>query len=98
MANCFVCGKKLGKHPIEADTRDCQIVYVGRECINRVLDAGEAGLQCAPGSNVVRVYPILKSCPECGSDNKAERLEITNNVGLQHPDPAFYPCPHNWHK
>jgi hypothetical protein len=55
---CFACGKKLGAKPALADTRDGQIVYVGRECIKKVIAAGEQGLPVTPWPNGVRLYPM----------------------------------------
>ncbi len=40
---CFLCGRKLGKHPMLADTRDDQIVAIGSECAKLVRQAGELG-------------------------------------------------------
>lgn len=40
---CFACGKKLGKNPALVDTRDDQLVFVGRECFKLIKEAGEAG-------------------------------------------------------
>lgn len=42
---CFACGRALGKSPAIADTRDGQMVYVGRECYRLIAAAGEAGYQ-----------------------------------------------------
>jgi hypothetical protein len=41
---CFACGRKLGKNPFLADTRDDQIVHVGSECIKVIRAAGNDGL------------------------------------------------------
>ena len=61
MERCFVCNRKLGKVPFKADTRDGQIVYVGRECIKKVEAAGDAGLPVTPWPDGVRLYPIRKA-------------------------------------
>ena len=53
---CFACGKKLGKKPALADTRDEQIVYVGRECAKKIAQAGDAGWQ--PPDGGLRLYPV----------------------------------------
>ncbi len=56
---CFLCGRKLGKHPILADTRDDQLVFIGRECSKLVERAGEngyGGKDWRPG--YVKVYAL----------------------------------------
>jgi hypothetical protein len=47
--HCFACGRKLGKSPRTADTRDDQIVAVGIECHEHIVAAGEAGWQPPKG-------------------------------------------------
>lgn len=63
---CFACGKKLGKNPTLVDTRDAQLVYVGRECAKKVAQAGEAGW--LPPSGGLRLYPIRE-----GEQNATDR-------------------------
>lgn len=46
--HCFACGRRLGKAKL-VDTRDGQAVYVGPECYERVLAAGDKGYQPARG-------------------------------------------------
>jgi hypothetical protein len=46
---CYACGKKLGKNPALVDTRDEQLVYVGRECLKLIKQAGEQGYQPPQG-------------------------------------------------
>lgn len=58
MNRCFHCGKKLGKNPKLVDTRDGQLVYVGRECYKLVTAAGEHGLKTTPWETGVRLYVI----------------------------------------
>ena len=41
---CFACGKKLGHDPKLVDTRDDQLVFVGRECFRKIASA-ENGYQ-----------------------------------------------------
>jgi hypothetical protein len=53
---CFACNRKLGKHPQLADTRDAQLVHVGRECIKKIIAAGEAGYQ--PPLGGPRLYTV----------------------------------------
>ena len=45
LERCFACGRVLGEDPFTADTRDDQIVSVGRECIKLIESAGAAGYQ-----------------------------------------------------
>jgi hypothetical protein len=56
---CFLCNRLLGRHPIVADTRDNQLVYIGSECATLVMRAGEhgyGGKDWKPG--YVKVYPL----------------------------------------
>jgi hypothetical protein len=55
---CFACGKKLGKSPALVDTRDAQLVFVGSECLKKVLAAGENGWQ--PPRGGPRLFPLSK--------------------------------------
>lgn len=43
MNRCFACNRILGKNPHLVDTRDDQLVYVGKECFKLVVKAGEEG-------------------------------------------------------
>jgi len=54
--HCFACGRKLGKSPYLADTRDDQTVYVGSECAKLIKSAGEQGYQ--PPLGGPRLYPL----------------------------------------
>lgn len=40
---CFACGRRLGRKPYLADTRDGQTAYVGSECAKKIIAAGETG-------------------------------------------------------
>lgn len=40
---CFACGRAVGQSPKMADTRDDQIVFVGRECYKLIVAAGADG-------------------------------------------------------
>lgn len=60
MVKCFICGRKLGKKPILADTRDDQKVFIGRECFKKVAASGEQGFPATPYVNGVRVYLLRK--------------------------------------
>lgn len=53
---CFACGKKLGKGPAVADTRDAQMVIVGSECAKLIKKAGNVGYQ--PPQGGPRLYPV----------------------------------------
>jgi hypothetical protein len=52
---CFACGRRLGKKPHLADTRDAQKVFVGSECYKKILAAGDAGWQPERGP---RLFPV----------------------------------------
>lgn len=56
MDKCFACGRKLGKSPQLVDTRDDQLVFVGRECFKLVQQAGNSGYQ--PPLGGPRLFPI----------------------------------------
>lgn len=53
---CFACGRKLGKSPKLADTRDDQKVFVGSECFKMIQKAGESGYQ--PPGGGPRLYEV----------------------------------------
>lgn len=53
---CYACGKRLGKRAALVDTRDAQLVYVGRECFKLVKAAGDTGYQ--PSRGGPRLYLI----------------------------------------
>lgn len=53
---CFACGRKLGKSAGLADTRDAQVVHVGRECLKLIRSAGESGYQ--PPRGGPRLFPM----------------------------------------
>ena len=53
---CFCCGRRLGRFPKLVDTRDDQIVYIGRKCWERVRDAGSHGYQ--PPWGGPKLYPL----------------------------------------
>lgn len=55
---CFACGRKLGKHPRMVDTRDAQIVCVGRDCFALVKSAGAKGYQ--PPGGGPRLFEVAK--------------------------------------
>lgn len=46
---CFACGRAVGQSPKMADTRDDQIVFVGRECYKLIVAAGADGYQPPTG-------------------------------------------------
>jgi hypothetical protein len=54
---CFLCGRALPKSRQQADTRDDQIVLVGRDCYRKIEAAGEAGYPTSPRPGYVRLYP-----------------------------------------
>lgn len=56
MDKCFACGRKLGRKPVLVDTRDAQLVYVGRECYKLVRAAGNAGYQPPKGGPRLYAY------------------------------------------
>ena len=68
MNNCFACGRKLGKSPKLADTRDDQIVQVGNECYKLIKAAGNRGYQ--PPRGGPRLF-LLKS--ERANNNESRR-------------------------
>lgn len=49
IGRCFACDRKLGRNPALVDTRDSQMVFVGRECWRQIKAAGEAGWQPPKG-------------------------------------------------
>ena len=55
---CFACDRPLGETPALVDTRDAQLVHVGRECYEMVAAAGEAGYQ--PPKGGPRLYLIAE--------------------------------------
>lgn len=59
---CFACGKKLGKSPALVDTRDDQLVFVGRECFKLIAEAGEGGYM--PKSGTRLFFPIPQAALE----------------------------------
>lgn len=69
---CFACGKRLGKRPHKADTRDDQIVYVGQECWRLIILAGDSGYQ--PPRGGPRLYPFSKF-GDGGQDESGFRSE-----------------------
>jgi hypothetical protein len=46
---CFACDRKLGKNPKLVDTRDGQLVYVGRVCYELIEESGEEGYKPPKG-------------------------------------------------
>lgn len=54
---CFACGRPLSckRPPIEADTRDDQVVFVGPECAKNLTEEGWQPPQGGP-----KLYPIEK--------------------------------------
>ena len=64
---CFCCDRKLGKFPKLVDTRDGQIVYIGKRCWQSVQEAGSQGYQPALGGP--KLYPLSsyqrKTDPPC---------------------------------
>lgn len=66
-AKCFACDRALGKDPRLADTRDDQIVYVGRDCLRKIAAAGEDGYQ--PPTGGPRLYLLS------AEDARAEQVE-----------------------
>ncbi len=54
---CFACDRVIKrKQPLEADTRDGQIVFVGSECFKMIMASGEAGYQ--PPKGGPRLFPM----------------------------------------
>lgn len=65
---CFACGRKTGRNPRRADTRDDQVVLIGSECYKLIRAAGEAGWQ--PPMGGPRLYPLTREridyyCKKC---------------------------------
>ena len=54
---CFACGRKLGKNPALADTRDDQFVFVGAECFRLIKAAGATGFQPSRGGPRLYLMP-----------------------------------------
>ena len=71
MEKCFACGRKLGETPMLVDTRDDQLVYVGRECAKLVIASGEAGYQPPLGG------PRLYALAQCKTKQELEQLRVT---------------------
>lgn len=57
MAKCFACDRELGKNPALVDTRDDQLVNVGRECLKLIKAAGKNGYQ--PPKGGPRLWVLL---------------------------------------
>lgn len=57
MNKCFACGKRLGKNPPIADTRDGQRVYVGSECFKYIKLGGDNGYQPPLGGPRLWTFP-----------------------------------------
>ena len=68
MRACFACGRKLGRNPTLADTRDGQTAFVGSECWKLIKKAGEAGYQPLRGG------PKLWCVPPVSSQSEIEEL------------------------
>ena len=58
MEKCFACDRPLYQHGhrLRVDTRDSQIVFVGRGCFEKIKAAGDAGYQ--PPLGGPRLYPM----------------------------------------
>lgn len=63
---CFARGRKMGRNPALADTRDAQFVFVGSECFKFIKRAGELGWQ--PPSGGPRLYVIPKDLSQSEID------------------------------
>lgn len=52
---CYACGKQLTAKYLEessnciADTKDAQLVYVGKECMRKIMASGSKGYQPPKG-------------------------------------------------
>lgn len=75
---CFACGKPLGKTPVLVDTRDDQLVFVGRECFKLVKAAGDTGYQPKRGPRLFLV-----------NDRHAKK-RIVSHGG--HENDTYKPC------
>lgn len=54
---CFACDRIIrDQKPKMADTRDGQEVFVGKDCLEKILSAGEAGYQ--PPTGGPKLYPM----------------------------------------
>ena len=58
---CYACGR-LTTSPECADTKDCQWVYVGRECYKLIKSAGDYGYQ--PPLGGPRLYELTEQAKE----------------------------------
>lgn len=56
---CFACGRKIKTTIHLADTRDDQIVYVGKDCWKKIKNAGENGWQ--PDRGGPKLYLIKEN-------------------------------------
>lgn len=65
---CFACGKKLGRNPAIADTRDSQYVFVGTDCYRQIKQTGEVGYQPPKGG------PRLWALPKGLSQQELEKV------------------------
>jgi len=64
---CFACDRPLGRDPRRADTRDGQRVYVGRDCLRKIVAAGEEGYQPPAGGPLLYLLSA--------EDARAEQVE-----------------------
>jgi len=63
---CFACDRLIRrKVPLEADTRDGQIVFVGPECFRMIAANGEQGYR--PPKGGPRLYPVAPQAVESRS-------------------------------
>lgn len=84
---CYACGKKLGRNPHRADTRDDQWVFVGSECYKEIKAAGEQGWRYAHGGP--RLY-LLPPMPPGGNTNPEYVKHVDVLEGRLSPRQAGY--------
>ena len=58
---CFACGHVIGQHAAIVDTRDGQIVRVGRSCYRLIARAGERGYK--PPKGGPRLWVVRETSP-----------------------------------
>lgn len=62
---CFACGRKMPKsRRLVNVAREDQNVFVGPDCFQRVIDAGDAGYQPPRGGPILYVCKAPTSCAD----------------------------------
>lgn len=90
---CFACGKVLPKTKKMADTHDNQIVWVGPDCYQKILAAGNAGylprryLQqgkwLPSGPNTMLLYPVKQVSDDEANDYIEKLAAADLDAGIE---------------